>query len=121
VFSGIPLLTFMTDCLLTKKERILKHSDFKTIYQRGEKTYTEHFLVFTCPNALGWKRLGVTVSKAVGNAIARNYVKRLLREYFRLHKKSLPASADILIIAKPGSPELKYYALCAELDSLFKS
>jgi ribonuclease P protein component len=110
----------MTDCSFTKKERILKHSDFKTIYQRGEKTYTEHFLVFTCPNALGWKRLGVTVSKAVGNAVARNYVKRLLREYFRLHKPSLPASADILIIAKPGSLELKYHALCTELDSLFK-
>ena len=111
----------MTDCRFTRKERILKHSEFKTLYQRGEKTNTEHFLVFTCPNTLGWKRLGVTVSKAVGNAVARNYVKRLLREYFRLHKPILPASADILIIAKSGSPELKYHALCAELDSLFKA
>lgn len=111
----------MTYCSFTKKERILKHSEFKTIYQRGEKTDTEHFLVFTCPNDLGWKRLGVTVSKAVGNAVARNYVKRRLREYFRLHKTNLPAAADILIIAKPGSPELEYHALCAELDSLFKA
>jgi ribonuclease P protein component len=111
---------FMTDCSFTKKERILKHSDFKTIYQRGEKTYTGHFLVFTCPNNLGWKRLGVTVSKAIGNAVARNYVKRLLREYFRLHKPTLPASSDILVIAKSGSPELKYHTLCAELNSVFE-
>ena len=110
----------MTDCSFTKKERILKHSEFKTLYQRGEKTDTAHFLVFTRPNGLGWQRLGVTVSKAAGNAVARNYVKRRLREYFRLHKPNLPAAADILIIAKPGSPELQYHALCAELNSLFE-
>jgi ribonuclease P protein component len=110
----------MTDCSFTKKERIRRHSEFKTLYQRGEKAATEHFLVFTRPNDLGWKRLGVTVSKAIGNAVARNYVKRLLREYFRLHKTNLPASSDILIIAKPGSSELNYHTLCMELNNLFK-
>ena len=111
----------MTDCSFLKKERILKHSDFKTLYQRGKKTDTEHFLVFMRPNDLGWKRLGVTASKATGNAVARNYVKRLLREYFRLHKTDLPESSDILFIAKPRASELNYHSLCMELNNLFKT
>ena len=109
----------MTDASFTKRERIRTHADFKTIYKKGRKQDTEHFLIITCPNELGWRRLGITVSKSIGTAVKRNYVKRRLREYFRLHKAQFPSSSDMLIISKPGASELKYHALCEELNIIF--
>jgi ribonuclease P protein component len=109
----------MTEASFTKRERIRIHADFKTIYKKGRKQDTEHFLIITCPNELGWRRLGVTVSKSIGTAVKRNYVKRRLREYFRLHKAQFPASSDMLIIARPGAAELKYHALREELNRIF--
>ncbi len=111
----------MSDFSFTKKERICRYSEFKALYTKGEKRDTEHFFIFMCPNGLAWRRLGITVSKKIGTAVNRNHVKRLVREYFRLHKNHFPESCDILFVAKPGSHSLKYYDLCEELNPVLRA
>lgn len=60
-------------------------------------------------------RLGVTVSSRVGNSVARNRVKRLVREVFRLRRGDVPGGTDFVVIAKPGAPELGFAAVWAEV------
>lgn len=108
----------MKTCGLGKEEKLLKSIEFKSALSRGSGTSTEHFKVLICPNTLSRWRLGITASRKIGSAVKRNRVKRLLREFFRLHKLQLPLSTDILFIAKPGADKLDYKGLRDELTCI---
>jgi ribonuclease P protein component len=99
-----------------KEEHVRKRQDYARIYAQGVRRYSERFTIIMCRNQTGIRRLGMTVSKKVGNAVQRNRVKRLLREFFRLNKSRLPASQDIVIIAKRGILPLTYSDVCRELE-----
>jgi ribonuclease P protein component len=103
----------------SKDARIRKKRDYFTVYQQGIRNDSRHFIVITRRNQSGFSRLGITVSKKVGDAVKRNRVKRLLREFFRLHKTQFSPSQDIVIIAKKGIPDLTYQDVRRELESLF--
>jgi ribonuclease P protein component len=79
--------------------------------------HTAHFIVSLAENEQHRPRLGVVTTKRLGKAVQRNRVKRLLREFFRLHKGALPPQ-DIVIIAKRGAPELNYADVKAELGAV---
>lgn len=106
----------MSSFSFKKKERVRKRSEFITIYKKGVKKETLHFIITTLPNKTQWSRLGLTVSKKIGKAVERNYVKRRLREYFRLHKANLPVACDIVLTAKKGANKLKFSEICKELN-----
>ena len=106
---------------LKKEERITRRSEFLKIFQHGIRYNTENFLIIIFPgNNKPIRRFGITVSKKVGGAVKRNRVKRLVKEFFRLHKDQLPESSDILFIAKSSSAYLKYSALSKEMVDFFK-
>lgn len=88
----------MKSSSLTKKERILKRTDFIGIKLRGKRIHTANFTIIARRNGRDITRLGITVSKRVGNSAKRNLVKRLIREFFRLHKHEMPRGYDVLII-----------------------
>ncbi|HEY4716264.1 MAG TPA: ribonuclease P protein component [bacterium] len=101
------------------KLRIKKGSEFKKVMMTGGKNMFDHFVVFGMENGLAHPRLGITVTKAVGNAPVRNRVKRLLREFFRLHQYELK-SKDFVVIARKGCDKLVYKDVAAELTPLTK-
>lgn len=116
--APINKLRLMKTCGLGKEEKLLKPIEFKSVLRGGSGTSTEHFKVLICPNNLSQRRLGITASRKIGSAVKRNRVKRLLREFFRLHKLQLPPSTDILFIAQPGADTLDYKRLCDELTGI---
>jgi ribonuclease P protein component len=99
-------------------EKIRKRLEYLSIYQKGTRTYTHHFTIVGQRNEMGYGRLGITVSKKVGDAVRRNRIKRLIREFFRLNKTRLVASRDIVVIGKKGMPRLSYQDVCKELAVL---
>jgi ribonuclease P protein component len=72
-------------------------------------------LLFGLP---GTGRLGVTVSRKVGGSVARNRVKRWLRECFRRARPRFPAALDLVIVARPGAAGAGHDVLCRELKTL---
>ena len=109
----------MANHSLKRTERIKKSAEFIIIYRKGARKESPHFKVAILGNNLPWSRLGITVGKKIGNSVQRNYVKRRIREYFRLHKALLPSSSDIIFTAKPGADHLLYAGITQEIDRLF--
>jgi len=106
---------------LGKDEKLLKAPEFKRVLRNGERQSTKHFKVFFFLNLTHTQRLGITASRKICGAVKRNRIKRIVREFFRLHKAWLPASSDILFIAKPGADQLDYSGLSKELEELLSS
>lgn len=103
-----------------KAFRLRSRGEFQSIQRRGRRRHSPHFIVISIdrPSA-STPRLGVTVSRTVGNSVVRNRVKRRVRELFRVVCPRLSATADFVVIAKPGAGELTSAASVAELSSAF--
>lgn len=106
---------------LGKEERLLKPPEFKRVLQDGKSQSTDHFRVFIFSNRTNKQRLGITASRKIGAAATRNRIKRLVREFFRLHKTHLPPSSDIVFVVKKGADRLDYSGLFEELKIFLKS
>jgi ribonuclease P protein component len=108
----------MGDSIFHNHERLHNKKEFLTVYQQGIRSYSKYFTIIARKNNSGCRRLGITVSKKVGNAVRRNRIKRLIREFFRLNKTRISQSHDIVIIGKKGIPLLSYHDVFKELESL---
>jgi ribonuclease P protein component len=103
----------------SKNERLLNRSDFVNLNQFGKRYYTTHFTFILRGNDLGITRLGIASSKKIGNAVIRNKVKRLVREYYRTHKTYFPQGFDIVIAAKQGAGDLDFKKVKEEISAFF--
>jgi len=101
-----------------KSEKILNRADFVKLNRSGKRLYTKHFTLIIKKNGQGVTRLGVTVGKKSGNAVKRNRVKRLIRDFFRLNKKQFPQGYDIVIVAKKDASYLDLWKIKEEFGIL---
>lgn len=105
---------------LTKEDRIRKSSDYRRIMTYGRRYRTPHFQVRMSAGTQGRTRLGIIAGKRVGNACARNRIKRRLREYFRLNRDTLPCNTDIVFVCLKGAAELNTNQVRSELGAFFE-
>ncbi|HEU4407200.1 MAG TPA: ribonuclease P protein component [Polyangiaceae bacterium] len=99
-----------------KARRLRRRPSFVAAQRAGRRVHAEHLTFVVAPNpAPGPSRVGLTVSKQVGNAVERNRVKRRLREIFRREAGGwLPAGAALVVIARPGAAALTAAATLGE-------
>jgi ribonuclease P protein component len=104
---------------LPKDARLRKRAEFLKLSKHGRTIRTGAFIAAVLAGAGKNNRIGITVSKKVGNAVARNRIKRITREYFRHQKASVPGVNDINIIARKGLTSLSNREIVEALDTLF--
>jgi ribonuclease P protein component len=103
---------------LRPTDRLKRREEFRRVQDTGKKHHTRHFLVVVLARPDdGPPRIGVTVTKKVGNAVQRNRVKRLVREVFRRERARFPMGCDVVFIAKDGAPDLRYDDVLAEVPT----
>jgi ribonuclease P protein component len=91
-----------------KAARLRRRREFLALQRDGRRRHTAHLVVIHQPSRADVTRFGVTASTRIGNAVARNRVKRVLREVFRNHRAALVPPMDVIVIAKPGADTLTY-------------
>ena len=84
----------------------------------GRRLTSRNFVLFIRENEGRIHRLGVVVSKEVGSATYRNRIKRVCREFFRLHKSRIEGAYDIVMLAKKGCKIRKYADVKEELGKV---
>jgi ribonuclease P protein component len=89
---------------ITKEMRLRRRAEYVEVQRDGKKLHGRHVLALarkrSNPELVG--RLGITVTKKVGNAVVRNRIKRLVREWMRLHGW-VPPGWDIVVVAKDSA------------------
>lgn len=101
-----------------KRARILRRQDFQDVFARGAKTVGPQFVGYALAGEGTERRLGVAVSRKVGNAVARNRVKRQIREWFRTHRHRLRPGLRLVIVARPAAAALRGAEAGAALAAL---
>jgi ribonuclease P protein component len=105
---------------LRREERLRRKKDFEVIAKEGTRRHTKNFMIISRKNDQGFSRVGAVASKRLGQAVERNRVKRLMREFFRRNKDRLPPSTDYVIVGKKGAQDLPYAHVVDELSILLK-
>ena len=105
---------------LPARLRVRHKRDFDVAYARGRRMGDGFFSVVVMRNDVGAPRLGLAVAvKVAGGAVARNRLRRIIRESFRLHQHALPA-ADLVVGARPAARSAAAAALRESLAALWK-
>ena len=94
----------------------LKNSlEFGNVYKQGISYANKYLVMYIVDNDLGINRLGISVSKKVGNSVVRHRITRLIREAYRLHNDRLVRGKDIVVVARVNSKGHNYW----DIESAF--
>ena len=89
-------------------EPLKKNRDFHIVYQQGRSYANRYFIMYVLENDPAVSRLGISVSKKVGNSVVRHHIKRLVRESYRLHEDMFNSGLNIVVIARPAARDVTY-------------
>ena len=89
-------------------ESLKKNKDFQYIYRKGKSYANKYLVMYVLENGTSQNRLGISVSKKVGNSIVRHRVTRVIREVMRLHWGEIKSGYDIVIVARPSAKDSDY-------------
>lgn len=87
--------------MYTRAHRLSGDNQYKAVFDNKLRKNAGPLAVLALPNDLEHHRLGMTVSRRVGNAVTRHRIKRRLREAFRLHQRAWPGRYDLVVIVYP--------------------
>ena len=93
---------------MKKNFRVKREKDFKAIFKEGTSFANRKFVVYQLENQQNHFRVGLSVSKKLGNAVTRNQIKRRIRHIIQNAKGSLVDHVDFVVIVRKGVETLEY-------------
>jgi ribonuclease P protein component len=101
-------------------DSLKKNSDFQKVYHSGKSFANKYLVVYILKNETQKNRLGISVSKKVGNSVVRHRLVRLIREVYRLQEEHFQCGWDIIVIVRPSAKEITYFKMKSALIHLGK-
>ena len=90
-------------------DSLKKNRDFQNVYKKGKSYANRYFVMYVLKNETDKNRLGISVSKKVGNSVIRHHLTRLVRESYRLHEDMFNSGLDIVVIARRTAKDISYH------------
>lgn len=106
---------------MRRKYRIKKNKEFQIVFKQGKSIANRQFVIYMLhkPEEREF-RIGLSVSKKIGNAVTRNRVKRLIRQVFLEEKHKIVSGKEFIIIARKPAAEMGYHEVKSSLNHLFR-
>ena len=90
-------------------ESLKKYGDFQRVYRKGKSYANKYLIMYILEQDMQKNRIGISVSKKVGNSVVRHRITRLIRESYRLNEGKFVDGLDIVVIARPGAKEKRFF------------
>ena len=99
-------------------DSLKKNSDFQNVYANGKSMANKYLVMYVLSNDLSVNRLGISVSKKVGNSVVRHHLTRLIRESYRLNSSMFNSGLDIVVIARGTARDASFHQISSALKHL---
>lgn len=101
-------------------ESLKKNKDFQIVYRQGKSYANKYLVLYVMKNNTGKNRIGISVSKKVGNSVVRHHLTRLIRESYRLQEEYFQCGYDLIVVVRVGAKEVTYKEMESALIHLGK-
>ena len=101
-------------------ESLKRNCDFQNVYRNGKSYANKYLVMYVMENNSERNRLGISVSKKVGNSIIRHRITRLIRESYRLQENIFNSGLDIVVVARANAASASFREIESALLHLGK-
>ena len=105
---------------MSSYETLKKNIDFQKVYKSGKSYANKYLVMYVLENGTDITRIGISVSKKVGNSIVRHRLARLIREAFRLSTDCIPDGYDYIVVARAGLKDKGFFETKESMIHLLK-
>lgn len=101
-------------------ESLKKNKDFQKVYKTGSSKANKYLVLYRLENGCQRNRIGISVSKKVGNSVVRHHMCRLIRESYRLNEKLFLNGFDLVFVVRPQAKDRSFHEIQSALLHLMK-
>ena len=105
---------------MVKTEHLKSNEDFKKVYANGKSYANRYLVMYVMENGTDSNRIGISVSKKVGNSVVRHRFCRLVRESYRLNEAVFNSGLNIVVVARVNAKDASYKEIESALLHLGK-